>query len=102
MPRSERDDLSRPYRVFEAQQFLRDLDELDPSVQERLRVKLREHVYPHLETEPHRGPNIKRLQGWGPAAWRYRVGQWPLFYTIDDSECVVLMAAIEHRKEAYR
>jgi mRNA interferase RelE/StbE len=64
-------------------------------------MKLGEHVDPVLEKEPHRGPNIKRLQGWGPMAWRYRVGQWRLFYTIDDSERTVLMAAIEHRREAY-
>lgn len=102
MPKSEGAGLFRPYRVFEAQQFLRDLDALDPSIQRRLQMKLREHVYPLLETEPHQGPNIKRLQGWDGMVWRYRVGQWRFLYSIDDSERTVLMAAVEHRQEAYR
>lgn len=101
MPESEKAGLFRPYRVFETQQFLRDLAGLGASTEEQLKTKLREHIYPILEREPHRGPNIKRLKGWEPSTWRYRVGQWRLFYTVDEGERIVLMASAGHRREVY-
>ncbi len=64
--------------------------------------KLHEHVYSQLRTEPHFGPNIKRLKNWRPPTWRYRIGRWRFFYEIDDLEKIVLMTAADHRRSAYR
>jgi len=55
-----------------------------------------------LRQEPHYGPNIKRLQGYEPITWRYRIGDYRLFYLIDDGEKIVYLLTMDHRKEAYR
>ena len=94
--------MSRPYRIFESDQFLRDLGQLGAAAQARLEAKLREHVYPVLRENPHFGPHIKRLKSWEPPMWRYRVGEWRFFYQVDDTQGIVFMAVADHRKEAYR
>ena len=93
---------SSPFRIFETQQFSRDLARLGPAAQKRIEVKLRDYVYPGLRENPYFGPNIKRLKNWEPATWRYRVGDWRFFYEIDDRQRLVFMIAADHRKEAYR
>ncbi len=54
------------YRLFETSVFIEDLEVLDRSVREKLKEKLRGYVYPQLKTQPHYGPNIKKLRNWGP------------------------------------
>jgi mRNA-degrading endonuclease RelE of RelBE toxin-antitoxin system len=90
------------YRVFETVPFERDLRKLDPSVRARLQMKLRNQVYPALIESPRFGPNIKRLAGYEPPTWRYRFGDWRLFYSIDDEAGTVFMLAAEPRGRAYR
>lgn len=90
------------YRIFETAPFKRDLRKLDPSVGARLQMKLRNQVYPSLSRSPRFGPNIKRLAGYEPTTWRYRIGDWRLFYSIDDDESIVFMLAAEPRDRAYR
>ena len=92
----------RPYSIFETEPFSRRLGAFAGPVKKRLETKLREHVYPVLRQEPHFGPNIKRLRNWDPPTWRYRVGEWRIFYEIDEAAHWVLITAVEHRKEAYR
>jgi mRNA interferase RelE/StbE len=102
MPRGEGAGSSPIYRIFETQQFLRDMSQLGPARQAQLGSKLRAFVYPLLETEPRFGPNIKRLKNWDPPTWRYRIGDWRFFYEIDERKRIVLMIASQHRKNAYR
>ena len=92
----------RPYSVFETEPSVRSLSALTGSVRRRLETKLQEHVYPVLRQEPHFGPNIKRLRDWDPPTWRYRVGEWRIFYEIDEGAHCIFLTAVEHRKEAYR
>jgi mRNA interferase RelE/StbE len=102
MPRSAEGDLSRAYRIFENRQSLRDLARLGPAAKRRLEIKLREHDYPALLQSSRFGPNIKRLRGWEPPTWRYRVGNWRFFYEIDERHHLVLMTVADHRGEIYR
>jgi mRNA interferase RelE/StbE len=90
------------YRIFETEPFKGDLRKLDPSVRARLELKLRNQVYAALGQSPRFGPNIKRLSGYEPPTWRYRFGDWRLFYSIDDAEGIVFMLAAETRDRAYR
>lgn len=90
------------YRLFETVQFQRDLKRLVPQRVEQIRDKLSQYCYPQIKREPHFGPNIKRLKGWEPPTWRYRIGDWRFFYEIDEKEKIVFLLAIEHRREAYR
>ena len=88
------------YRIFATEPFKAALRKLDPSVRARLQLKLRNQVYASLSRSPRFGPNIKRLSGYEPPTWRYRAGQWRLFYSIDDGEGVAFMLAAEPRARA--
>jgi len=90
------------FRVFETAEFLKNLDRLQAPDFPALRKKLDAYVYPQLREEPFFGPNIKKLRGYSPDTWRYRIGKFRLFYTIARSERVVFLLAIDRRKEAYR
>ena len=102
MPGSAKGGSSPPYRIFETRQFLRDLARLGVVAERRLEAKLREHVYPILRENPHFGPNVKRLKSWDQPTWRYRIGDWRLFYEIDEQQRIVFMTVADHRKQAYR
>jgi mRNA interferase RelE/StbE len=39
-------------------------------------------VFPQLKEEPHFGLNIKKLKGFVPETWRYRIGKFRLIYII--------------------
>ncbi len=85
------------YRIFETEQFRKDLDgKLGPR-REKLTKKLREYVYPQLRTQPYFGKNIRKLRGYKPETWRYRIGPHRFFYEVDEEEKIVFMVAAETR-----
>jgi len=65
-------------------------------------VKIRTTIYPVLRENPYYGPNIKRLRGKFKGIYRYRIGNYRLFYTIDEDEKRVFILDFSHRKDAYR
>lgn len=89
------------YRIFETGQYQKDLDVLSKTALPKIEIKLKNYVYPQLKEEPRFGLNIKRLKGYVPTTWRYRIGDWRFFYEIDEEEGIVLMTAIHHRGRAY-
>ena len=89
------------YRIFETEQFVKDLRDIARGGHARIERKLREVVYPELQARPHFGPNIKKLRGWQPETWRYRIGAWRFFYEVDEAEHIVFMIAAVHRSSAY-
>ena len=89
------------HRIFETEQFLKDLKQIALSAQPKVTQKLAQFVYPQLREHPHFGPNIKKLKGFEPETWRYRIGAWRFFYEIDDAENIVFMLAAKHRSSAY-
>ncbi len=89
------------YRIFETRQFAKDLRELSKSGQPAVVRKLQRVVYPQLRQHPRFGPNIRKLKGYTPDAWRYRIGAWRFFFEIDDDERTVFMTAASHRGSAY-
>jgi mRNA interferase RelE/StbE len=68
----------------------------------RFSDRIRENIYPRLRTNPYFGPNIKRLKGELSSIFRYRMGDYRLFYTIDSNKKLVFMLDIVHRRDAYR
>ncbi len=90
------------YRVFETDEFKKSNKALARRRGRSLDRKLSDYVYPQLKQEPHFGPNIKRLQGYEPLTWRYRIGDYRIFYQVDEEEKVVSVLTIDDRKEAYR
>lgn len=89
------------YRIFETERFQKDLQHIAMSGQRKLGQKLQEFVYPQLRNHPHFGPNIKKLKGYTPDTWRYRIGSWRFFYEINEQENIVFMLAASHRSSAY-
>jgi len=89
------------YRIFETEQFGKDLQSIARSGHEEVLRKLRRSVYPRLREHPHFGQHIRKLRGYAPETWRYRIGSWRFLYEIDDDERVVSMIAAAHRGSAY-
>ena len=89
------------YRIFETEQFGKDLQSIARAGHKEVVRKLRSSVYPRLREHPHFGPHIRKLKGYMPETWRYRIGAWRFFYEIDDDERVVSMVAAAHRGSAY-
>ncbi|MBI2341123.1 MAG: type II toxin-antitoxin system RelE/ParE family toxin [Deltaproteobacteria bacterium] len=102
MLRLERGVLLHRYKIFETERFSQDPMLIAKGGRRQLMEKLCDHVYPQLKNEPHFGPNIKRLRGWSPPTWRFRIGDWRFFYILDEELKAVYMLAASHRKEAYR
>jgi len=90
------------YRIFETEGFLADLEKDFQGRQQKIKRKLREYVYQQLMVSPDFGPNIKRLRGFDPPVWRYRIGPYRFFFQIDRQERIVFMIAAEHRSRSYR
>jgi mRNA interferase RelE/StbE len=67
----------------------------------RVYRKIREFVYPMLRENPFFGPNIKRLRGDLSDFYRYRIGDYRLFYTIQEEELLVVVVKLKHRQSAY-
>ena len=97
---AEGDSLSE-YRIFETEQFEKDLRQLARAGRADIVRKLRHVVYPQLADHPHHGAHVRKLQGYTPETWRYRIGSWRFFYEIADDEKVVFMVAAAHRGSAY-
>jgi mRNA interferase RelE/StbE len=90
------------YRIFETDEFQRNVRNLDSRQKAFVEVKIARYVYPQLRSQPHLGPNIKKLQGYEPETWRYRIGRFRVFYGIDESNRIVNILTLDHRKDAYR
>jgi mRNA interferase RelE/StbE len=73
----------------------KDLRRLDTTVQRRV-LKAAEE----LADEP-RPAGCKKLHG-SDDAFRVRVGDWRIIYTVDDGILVVAIERIRHRREVYR
>jgi mRNA interferase RelE/StbE len=89
------------YRIFETDQFLKDLAQDFEGRGERIKKKLSEFVYPQLRNNPYFGKNIKKLKNYNPDTWRYRIGDYRFFYEINEKEHMVYMIAADSRKDSY-
>jgi mRNA interferase RelE/StbE len=90
------------YRLFETRSHQRDLERLGPETARRIRDALKSRVYPVLRATPRNVPSAARLRDWDPPTWRLRIGDWRIFYEIDDDRAIVFLTAADHRKDAYR
>ncbi len=90
------------FGILETDEFLKRLEKLSPADQAFLREKLDSYVYPQLRQQSFFGNNVKKLRGYTPDTWRYRIRSFRLFYTGDTDEGLVFILTIEDRKTAYR
>lgn len=90
------------YDLFETEEFLNSIAKLQKRDKALIQNKLKQYVYPQIKSEPHFGINIKKLRDYHPATWRYRIGNYRVFYTIDENDLLVLLLIVESRDKAYR
>lgn len=89
------------FKIFETGRFIDDLEQDFSGQQERIRRKLTTYIYPQLRQNPYCGKHIKKLTSYTPETWRYRVGDYRFFYTIDGHKKMVSMLTVDHRGSAY-
>lgn len=90
------------YRIFETEGFLEDIQQDFQGRHEKIKRKLVEYVYPQLARSPGYGPHIRKLKGYQPETWRFRIGDYRFFYQIDEAQKIVFLIAVDHRKQSYR
>jgi mRNA interferase RelE/StbE len=89
------------YKIFETNEFLKKIEKISNSDKSFIEKKLLQHIYPQLREEPHYGNNIKKLIGYKPETWRYRIGKYRLFFAIEESEKIIYTLSIDLRKDVY-
>ncbi|MBN2187865.1 MAG: hypothetical protein JW699_00315, partial [Chitinispirillaceae bacterium] len=83
------------------QEYSRRLAKLGPADRAFIEKKALSYMYPQLRSEPHVGLNIKKLTGYVPETWRYRIGRYRIFFCIEESSKTISVLTVEFRKDAY-
>jgi len=86
------------FKIAETETFSAKIKESKYKSQYR---KIVDYVYPILRENPFFGPNIKKLKGKLKELYRFRIGNFRLFYKISDETVIVFILDIEDRKDAY-
>jgi len=82
------------YEITLAPAAARQLRKFDPQVRRRIQAALE-----LLAAEP-RPPAATRLVG-GAGEWRIRTGAYRIIYEVHDSELLVLVLRLGHRRDVY-
>jgi mRNA interferase RelE/StbE len=87
------------YKIAETDTFEKKISSIKYKA---LYKKINDYVYPILRENPFFGPNIKKLKGEYKDLYRFRIGDYRLFYTISEETVIVFIIDIEARKDAYK
>ncbi len=71
-------------------------------IEQKLLLKISQIVYPQLRKNPYFGTNIKRLKGKLKGYYRYRMGNYRLFYLIENDKILVIITHLSNRQGAYK
>ena len=85
------------FKIAETKNFQKIKQQID----KKLYDKIVNIVYPQLKSNPYFGTNIKRLKGKFEGYYRYRMGNYRLFYLIEDEKVLVIVTDFRHRQSAY-
>ncbi len=85
------------FQIAEAKTFEKQKKSIDP----KLYSKIKDIVYPQLKSNPFHGTNIKKLKGKFEGYYRYRVGNYRLFYLIENEKTIIIVVNLKHRQNAY-
>ena len=80
----------------------RTFEKLKNKMDSKLYIKIRDIVYPQLKSNPFYGSNIKKLKGEFEGYYKYRIGNYRLFYLIDNEQVLVVIGDLKHRQNAYK
>jgi mRNA interferase RelE/StbE len=90
--------LSNRFAIAETETFQRSI-----SKKEFVKIysKIKTYLYPQQRINPFFGKNIKKLKGEFNDVYRYRVGDYRLFYQVDEKQILIFIMDIGKRKDAY-
>jgi len=63
--------------------------------------KIKNVVYPQLKKNPYFGSNIKKLKREFDGVYRFRIGDYRLFYKIDKEKVIIFILSLKPRKDSY-
>ena len=86
------------YKIAETETFSK---KINTNKFNHLYNKILNDVYPILRGNPHYGGNIKKLKGEYKEIYRFRIGNYRLFYKIDEADLLVFIINIENKQDAY-
>jgi len=87
------------YKIAETETFSKKINSKKFS---HLYGKIVNDVYPVLGNNPFFGINIKKLKGEYKEIYRFRLGDYRLFFRIDEQEKIIFIINIENRQDAYK
>ena len=85
------------FQIAETKAF----EKLKEKIDSKLYIKIKNIVYPQLKSNPFYGTNIKKLKGEFEGYYRYRIGNYRLFYLIVNDKVLVAIVDFRHRQNAY-
>jgi mRNA interferase RelE/StbE len=84
------------YKVELSREAQRFYQRCDKSISKKLA-----RCFKSLETDPRTGNNVKALKGPFAGAYRYRVGDLRVVYTINDQAITVFVITVAKRSDVY-
>jgi mRNA interferase RelE/StbE len=87
------------FKIAETETFQK---KIKTSKYHSLYSKINNYVYPLLKINPYFGNNIKKLKGEFRDIYRFRIGEYRLFYKIIEDKILIIIVDIENRKDAYK
>ena len=87
------------YKIAETDTFSKKINSRKFS---HLYRKVFDDIYPILRNNPYFGTNIKKLKGEYKEIYRFRIGDFRLFYKINEEDGIIFIINIENRKDAYK
>ncbi len=85
------------FKIAETKNFQKIKQQID----KKLYDKIVNIVYPQLRSNPYFGTNIKKLKGKFEGYYRYRIGNYRLFYLIQDNKILIVVTDFRHRQYSY-
>ena len=87
------------YKIAETETFSK---KINSKKLNHLYNKILNDVYPIFRNNPFFGVNIKKLKGKYKEIYRFRIGDYRLFYKVNEIERIIFMINIENRQDAYK
>lgn len=85
------------YQIAETKTF----EKVKKKLAKKLYSNIENFVYPQLRENPFFGSNIKKLKDNLEGYYRYRLGNYRLFYLIENDKLIVVIVDFKHRQQAY-
>ena len=86
------------FKIAETENYIKKMNSIK---YKDLYHKIFEDIYPILRNNPFFGVNIKKLKGDYKNIYRFRIGNYKLFYKIEEQESLIFIFDIESRQDAY-